>query len=454
MSNKSVASEQVISLPKGGGALQGIGEKFAPDLFTGTGNFAVPIAVPAGRNGFQPELDLVYSTGNGNGPFGLGWSLSVPGVSRKTSKGVPQYRDVSSDPDERDTFVLSGAEDLVPVAEHQTTASENPTQINHITRYRPRTEGLFALIHRHREIDQEAGVVKADYWEVKSKDGLISTYGAALDFGGDSQTIIEPSVVANPERRDHIFSWRLTETRDPFGNRIVYEYERDSGNEANRRWDQIYLKRIRYIDYNDPTDDDKEKFLVSITFEYEDDPDVSEYRPDPFSEYRSGFEIRTRKRCKAIVTRTHPDEDILVRKYQLVYLDERNDLPDLEEQLPSNGVSLLSQIFITGYDENQPNEEDRTQLLPPLEFGYTRFKPAKSREHDFYPLEGELPRQSLANPKLELADLFGNGLPDIVEMNGTIRYWRNLGGGKFDLTKTNARSTRRSFTGRSGRPAR
>ena len=37
-----------ISLPKGGGAVSGLGEKFAPDLFTGTGNFSVPIESAAG----------------------------------------------------------------------------------------------------------------------------------------------------------------------------------------------------------------------------------------------------------------------------------------------------------------------------------------------------------------------------------------------------------------------
>ena len=58
MSNKSGIASQVIPLPSGGGALQGIGETFAPDLFTGTGNLTVPIALPPGRNGFQPELSL------------------------------------------------------------------------------------------------------------------------------------------------------------------------------------------------------------------------------------------------------------------------------------------------------------------------------------------------------------------------------------------------------------
>src|SRR5881227_2474911 len=102
VSNKSGTSSQVISLPKGGGALHGIGEKFSPDLHTGTGNFSVPIALPPGRNAFQPQLNLVYSTGQGNGFFGQGWSLGIPGVSRRTAKGVPRY-------DENDVFILSGA---------------------------------------------------------------------------------------------------------------------------------------------------------------------------------------------------------------------------------------------------------------------------------------------------------------------------------------------------------
>src|SRR5260370_15842075 len=107
--SKSGSASQAISLPKGGGAPHGIGETFSADRQTGAGNFSVPIALPPGRNGFQPQVSLGYSTGTGNGPFGLGWNLSIPGVSRKTSKGVPRYDDRA------DTFILSGAEDLVAV---------------------------------------------------------------------------------------------------------------------------------------------------------------------------------------------------------------------------------------------------------------------------------------------------------------------------------------------------
>lgn len=174
----------VISLPKGGGALKGIGETFSPDLHTGTGNFTIPIALPPGRNGFQPQLSLVYSTGNGNGPFGLGWNLSVPGVSRKTAKGIPRYDDAS------DVFVLSGAEDLVAVAGQR----PDPMQ------YRPRTEGLFARITHHHD-------PRNNYWEVRTKDALKSFYGLPGIVGTDSPVVADPDPT-----RDRVFAWRLART--------------------------------------------------------------------------------------------------------------------------------------------------------------------------------------------------------------------------------------------------
>ena len=127
-------AQSVLSLPKGGGALKGMGETFAPDLHTGTGNFTVPIALLPGRNGFQPQLSLTYSTGHGNGLFGMGWSLSVPGIARKTAKGIPRYRDMAASLVERDTFILSGSEDLVFIGRVNDEAGVAVDQ------YRPRTE--------------------------------------------------------------------------------------------------------------------------------------------------------------------------------------------------------------------------------------------------------------------------------------------------------------------------
>ncbi len=407
MSNKSGTSSQIISLPNGGGALHGVGEKFSPDLHTGTGNFTIPLTLPPGRNGFQPQLSLGYSTGSGNGPFGLGWNLSVPGVMRKTSKGIPRYDDGN------DTFILSGAEDLVPV-------TVDPPQPG-VTRYHPRTEGLFARIsHCHDAIN--------DYWEVRSKDGLVSFYGTPRpdDAGKDWQ---DPAVIADPAYPTHIFAWKLTQTRDPFGNRIVYSYDRDSSPNALRQWDQLYLREIQYVDYVPPTGE--ERFLVTVKFEYEvlperypDDVPLSDKkRMYPFSDYRAGFEIRTRKRCTRIKVRTRAEQERVVRDYNFVYLDQR---PEKKDSLPLNGVSLLSQFEVVGYDDAGV----QTQELPPLEFGYTQFEP-KGRK--FFPITGpDMPPASLAHPEYEVADLLGNGLPDVLEMNGMVRYWRNQGEGRLD----------------------
>ena len=62
-----------LALPKGGGAIRGLGEKFAANSVTGTGSMTVPVATSPGRSGFGPQLSLSYDSGAGNGPFGLGW---------------------------------------------------------------------------------------------------------------------------------------------------------------------------------------------------------------------------------------------------------------------------------------------------------------------------------------------------------------------------------------------
>lgn len=162
MSSQAASFCQILALPNGGGAQQGLGEMFSLDLHTGTGNFTVPIALPTRRTGLHAQLTLAYSTGNGNGYFGLGWSLSIPGVMRKTSKGIPRYRDDAKDMSKMDRFAHSGVEDLIPIED----PSLDPLKA---TPYHPRTGGLFAKVIHHHNAQADT-----NYWEVRSKSGLIS----------------------------------------------------------------------------------------------------------------------------------------------------------------------------------------------------------------------------------------------------------------------------------------
>ena len=57
--DKFLIAPPTVSLPKGGGAMRGIGEKFSANPVTGTGSMSMPIALSPGRGGFGPQLALL-----------------------------------------------------------------------------------------------------------------------------------------------------------------------------------------------------------------------------------------------------------------------------------------------------------------------------------------------------------------------------------------------------------
>jgi Salmonella virulence plasmid 65kDa B protein len=111
----------IINLPKGGGAIHGIDEKLSVNQPTGTASLSVGVFTSAARQGSGPSMALRYDSGAGNGPFGLGWSLGVPMITRKTSssKGLPRYLDRF----DSDIFMSSGTEDFVPLLDESGTPS-------------------------------------------------------------------------------------------------------------------------------------------------------------------------------------------------------------------------------------------------------------------------------------------------------------------------------------------
>ncbi|HZJ20277.1 MAG TPA: SpvB/TcaC N-terminal domain-containing protein [Pricia sp.] len=170
-----------IALPKGGGAIKGIDEKFSVNAVNGTASFSVPLPFSPAR-GASPSLALSYSSGAGNGIFGLGWSIDLPSIKRKTDKGLPQYMDAI----DSDIFLFSGAEDLVPGFKKKEDGSFEPDALGNyiihekdapdnlfvIRFYMPRIEGLFARIERWR--NKISGEIK---WRVTTKDNVTTLFG-------------------------------------------------------------------------------------------------------------------------------------------------------------------------------------------------------------------------------------------------------------------------------------
>jgi hypothetical protein len=301
-----------LSLPKGGGAIRGIGEKFSVNAATGTSSLSVPLPVSPGRNGFGPQIDLSYDSGHGNGPFGLGFALSVPTNTRKTDKGLSRYYDA----EESDEYILSGAEDLVPIAASDASSPRL---------YRPRVEGLFARIERL--VDGSTGI---SHWQVTTKDNVTHVYGKS-----SSARIVDPK----DDKR--VFSWLLEESRDDRGNIVRYQYKAEDGAGVDAtklsersRFDrgtgtalfaasaQRYLKRVLY---GNITPGEPEPFFFELVFDYGEHPGDNatptatqpwEVRVDPFSSYKAGFEVRTYRLCKRVLMFHHTtggDTSVLVR---------------------------------------------------------------------------------------------------------------------------------------------
>jgi RHS repeat-associated protein len=432
-----------ISLPKGGGAIRSIGEKFSANAVTGTGSLNVPLPVSPARSGFQPRLAVNYDSGAGNGAFGVGWSLSLPEISRKTDKGLPRYFDA----EESDIFILSGAEDLVPVLKADTHPKWAVDECEHegyrVKRYRPRVEGLFARIERwtRREDGDE-------YWQTFSRDNVLTLYGRTSE-----SRIHDP---ADPKR---IFRWLACASFDGKGNAIRYEYaaENEQGvdleqpNERSRvRTANRYLKRIRYGNRvplsRDAFADERAGWMFEVVFDFDDegyeelpqDDRGREFvqvdatrktswsvRKDAFSNYRSGFEVRTHRLCKRVLLFHHfPDElsptPYLVRSTEFGYDQKRIG-------------SFLRRAVQSGYTRRHGGVYLKKNL-PPLEMEYTISPLEDSRDEHFELREADdrnFPA-GIDGADYRWLDLDGVGISGVLSEQGSGWYYkRNLGGGRF-----------------------
>jgi RHS repeat-associated protein len=483
-----------IQLPKGGGAIRGVGEKFAANPVTGTGSMTVPIPVSPGRSGFSPQLSLSYDSGSGNGPFGFGWSLSLPSITRKTDKGLPQYRDA----EESDVYILSGAEDLVPVLAPGGTRFEDHTTAPDylIHRYRPRVEGLFARIERWTKV-----ATGETHWRSITRDNVTTLYGT-----NNASRVADPAEASpNPTR---VFTWLIRATYDDKGNAIIFEYapenddnvDRGQANERNRvHGGNRHLKRIKYGNRRpnreasswratDPTQLPDDTWMFEVVLDYDEShyeevgldparPEAEQHRfvrasasaggswavrPDPFSSHRAGYEVRTYRRCRRVLMFHHiPDlptgekgYDGLVLATELDYADLDYEQPvDVEAELAHQGstrfASFIRAVTQSGYvrDDSQAEVEHNgaqfatylTKSSPPVEFEYS--KPAvqdQVLELDAESLEN-LPA-GLDGSTYQWVDLDGEGVSGILtDQVGAWLYKSSLGNGRFGSIQTVAR---------------
>lgn len=407
------------ALPKGGGAIQGTGKGWGDVGASGMATFEIPLPVSPARS-YAPALSLTYHSGAGNGPFGLGWSVPLPAVSRRTSHGVPAYT-------EHDVIVGLDAQIWLPerdaegaiVSRRQTAFNDLPLTIAYtVTRYFPRLESRFDRIEHWHSATDPAG-----FWLIQSADGSQHFYGKT-----------PLARIADPDRPHHVAQWLLQESLNAHGEHIYYHYKQETDPSRYPRdcRAQHYLERVCYGNFTAKeqeqlylwqTDDKPDMgWHFQLLFDYgERDLELDKRptyqatrewpaRPDPCSDFSFGFELRTLRCCNQMLMFHHfPKEAQMGADPVLV-----NRLL-LEYRAPSH-VSLLMGVHEQAFD-SAGNSVSR----PPLECFYqsSQLKVDKSGYQPFSSLRG-----LHDSDRYQLADLYGEGLPGVLYRADKSWYYR------------------------------
>lgn len=342
-----------------------------PELVSSAGDasYSFSIKVPPAQGGFAPSVSLEYSSGGGNGRFGVGWSVSVgypATIDRSIKNGIPTYDDT------QDEFYFQGQK-LIPVSK---------------TRYRTRIENFWRI-----EAEWSSGSIVA--WNVSLKNGTQLRY----------------QWPAGQARTWPIHHWYLVGAKDSYGNEIRFNYD----------WDY------------DPQNPNgvQEPYLRDIYYGYSGNVSVPPYRihlkrsanprPDKSISYAYGMERRMDSIIEAI-------EVSKLRKGTSSLYDPISRY-DLGYQLSSTSKRLLlQQIQEVGFLSSGGEVK-----LPAHEFGYTdsilTFSAADPNHWFSAPTEFSLLMVDPQDPDsgwltafdqgVRTIDVNGDGLPDRVRSINT-----------------------------------
>ena len=319
------------------------------DPFTGTATTSIPLNVLSGRNGVQPNLQLTYSSSNGNGWVGMGWKLELGAIERSTKFGV-SYDETPSNNGKVYAVRMSGVSaELIKLDPNNATDPE----------YRAKVEGGFFRIRK---------LVPAGL-EVTDRKGVKYLFGASAD-----------ARVEDPSNASRVFRWNLERIEDRDGNYMLVTYTKDQG--------QSYPAQI---DYTYSTKDVSPTSAHSVKFYLENPAGMT--APDTYNAF---FKVTTAKRLRAVEILAN---NTRMRAYELTYT-------------PSTSSSAYLLTKVEQFDRNasiDPVTHDVTgSALPPTTVSYTASAPTFAASTTDW-LTGWCSGGTQINP----GDLNGDGRQDL-----------------------------------------
>jgi RHS repeat-associated protein len=232
----------------------------------GNGNYSIPISVPPGTSGIEPELSLNYTTIPTDGIAGVGWRLI--GLSEITRAPATLARDSFfsyTDYSANDRYELDGQRLVLISGSYTSDSAVFHTEVeswSKITGYNRCGAGFCSF-------------------KVYMKNGLIKEYNAGVTAAG----------------RPDIRIWALSKISDRDGNYMTIDYDMDAAHGS------YYPKQITY------TLNDGIKHFRYVKLGYE-------ARPDSSVQFSGGAAYSYTKRLSSINMYL---DTVLVMSYTLTY---------------------------------------------------------------------------------------------------------------------------------------
>lgn len=182
----------------------------------GAANYAIPLTIPPGRAGLQPAISLVYNSGGGNGPLGVGFTLTT-GFPQSITRGRSIFaRDGVVHPanfDADDKFYLDGKRLICIAGTYGLPGSTYRTEVD-----------SFVTI-------TASGTDKIDAFTLTDKSGTTMSFGKdstttdGYQLGGE--LFMTPSGLA--------YAYAIKRVEDTLGNYVSFFYSNPAPGEYHLR---------------------------------------------------------------------------------------------------------------------------------------------------------------------------------------------------------------------------
>ena len=361
------------SLPQNGANVLLFDQPYT-SLFTGSSRYSIPIWIPAGRAGMQPDVSLSYSSGTVDGVLGdvqapwvgVGWNIDGVEIVRKITTDENGYG-------YRNDFALTLNGSLYQLVRDEI----------HQNRYYT-DQAAFLYVERHNyafDNNHSTDNATGEWWEVVTTDGTRYRLGwnddseqLALMYGyectTDGLSCITPngayaSLGYAGKAKDMVaLRWRVDRVTDTHGNFMEYHYYETHPSEVTTiaSFDrESYLQSISYTAFKGSQATDNLEAAYEINFIHADRSTVGDI-PSEFniwdnidSQLLQSIEIVCR------LCDTDP-ENTPIRTYEFGYT--------LASAPNANGTLTLTSMKIAGGGYEEDGQDIPSTEAPTVRFTY------------------------------------------------------------------------------------